>query len=78
MHMVELLTRLPGHHFWTMDVDFLSTVEPLLERFFGHQQVTDAYLLGLAIRKKGKLATFDKALRSLAGSGLVHYLEVLS
>jgi hypothetical protein len=31
----------------------------------GHQQVTDAYLLGLAMHKKGKLATMDRAVRAL-------------
>jgi hypothetical protein len=31
----------------------------------GHQQVTDAYLLGLAMHKKGKLATMDRAVRTL-------------
>lgn len=34
-------------------------------RITGHQQVTDAYLLGLAIHKKGRLATLDRALLSL-------------
>ena len=78
VHMLELLTRLPGHRFWTLDVAFVSAVEPLLERLFGHQQVTDAYLLGLAISKKGKLATFDKGLKLLAGSKLVNHLELLA
>jgi hypothetical protein len=31
----------------------------------GHQQVTDAYLLGLAMHKKGKLATTDRAILAL-------------
>ncbi len=77
VRMLEILTRLPGHHFWTSDIAFAKAVEPLMERFFGHQQVTDAYLLGLAIGKKGKLATFDRGLRLLAGSELRDYLEVL-
>lgn len=77
VRMVEVLTRLPGHHFWTSDIALAKAVEPLMERFFGHQQVTDAYLLGLAISKKGKLATFDKGLKLLAGSKLREHLEVL-
>jgi len=36
-------------------------------RHTGHQQVTDAYLLGLAIHYKGKLATFDQGLGSMVG-----------
>jgi hypothetical protein len=35
------------------------------QRLLGHQQVTDAYLLGLAIHKKGRLATLDASLSSL-------------
>jgi predicted nucleic acid-binding protein len=31
----------------------------------GHQQVTDAYLLGLAIRRGGVLATLDQRIASL-------------
>jgi hypothetical protein len=34
-------------------------------RLVGHQQVTDACLLSLAIRHKGKLATFDHGLLAL-------------
>jgi toxin-antitoxin system PIN domain toxin len=78
VHMLELLTRLPGHRFWTMDVPFVKAIEPVMERFFGHQQVTDAYLLGMAICKKGKLATFDRGLKLLAGSELGDYLELLT
>jgi len=31
----------------------------------GHQQITDAYLVALAIHKKGRVATFDTSLISL-------------
>jgi predicted nucleic acid-binding protein len=34
----------------------------------GHQQVTDAYLLGLAIKEKGVLVTFDKGIQYMAGA----------
>ncbi len=35
----------------------------------GHKQVTDAYLLGLAIRNQGRLATFDQGVLSLLPPG---------
>ena len=66
--MLSRLTQLPGHRFWPMEVAFLDAVRPFSERLFGHQQVSDAYLLGLAIRNKGKLVTLDQAIESLAGS----------
>lgn len=41
---------------------------PFAERIFGRQQVTDAYLLGLAIKEDGVLVTFDKDIRYMAGT----------
>jgi predicted nucleic acid-binding protein len=35
----------------------------------GHRQITDACLLGVAIRRKGKLVTFDQGIASLAAPG---------
>lgn len=55
----------PAHRFWADDVSFEEALEPLTHRLAGHQQVTDAYLLGLAIEKKGKLVTLDRAVRAL-------------
>ncbi len=51
--------RSGGHHFW---VDSLSltdakTVDLTLVR--GHAQLTDIYLLGLAVKNDGCLVTFD-------------------
>jgi hypothetical protein len=43
----------------------VHTLEPFAQRLAGHQQVTDAYLLGLAMHRKGKLATMDRAVRAL-------------
>ena len=57
----------PGHRFWADELSLTQAVEPLTPRWTGHQQVTDAYLLGLAIHKKGKLATMDRAILALLG-----------
>jgi hypothetical protein len=48
-------------------------------RLNGHQQITDAYLLGLAIHKKGRLATLDAGLASLVAdqSGLKNRLTFI-
>ncbi len=77
LDMLRELTKLPGHEFWAMDVNIGDAVENLQDRLFGHQQVTDAYLLGLAIRKKGKLATLDRAVKDLAGIRFEHCLEII-
>jgi toxin-antitoxin system PIN domain toxin len=55
----------PAHRFWADDVTFIQALELFSPRLTGHQQVTDAYLLGLAMHKKGKLATMDRAVRTL-------------
>lgn len=64
---VESLRRLrqhPGHQFWA---DGLSPTEgDGFERLQGHKQVTDTYLLMLAIRNRGRLVTFDAALPALS------------
>ena len=55
----------PAHRFWPDDLSLVQALEPFAPRLAGHQQVTDAYLLGLAMHKKGKLATMDRAVRAL-------------
>ena len=55
----------PAHRFWADDISFLQAVEPFAERIVGHQQVSNAYLLGLAIHRKGKLTTLDRGVSTL-------------
>jgi uncharacterized protein len=55
----------PAHRFWPDDLSLVQALEPFAPRLAGHQQVTDAYLLGLAMQKKGKLVTMDRAVRAL-------------
>ncbi|HEX3586663.1 MAG TPA: TA system VapC family ribonuclease toxin [Candidatus Angelobacter sp.] len=65
---VKLLTanlNHPSHLFWPDDLSFPEAVESVLKQLQGHQQVTDAYLLGLALRRKARLATLDRGVSSL-------------
>jgi toxin-antitoxin system PIN domain toxin len=55
----------PAHRFWEDDVSLIQAVKPFSERLVGHQQVSDAYLLGLVIHRKGKLATLDRGVLTL-------------
>ena len=75
--MLNRLRQLPGRSFWPMEVAFLDAVGPFTERLFGHQQVSDAYLLGMAIRKRGRLVTLDQAIEALAGSEFRNAVMVL-
>lgn len=61
------LNKHAGYRFWSMAEGWASLVEPFCERVFGHQQITDAYLLGMAAKEGGVLVTMDKAIRYMAG-----------
>jgi toxin-antitoxin system PIN domain toxin len=72
--LIERLRRFcaSGHHqFWPDGVSL--TDETLFAPAFvgGHQQVTDIYLLGLARKRGGCLATFDRTipLKAVRGGG---------
>lgn len=75
--MLRALAELRGHQFWTMDAGFAEAVEALEDRLFGHQQVTDAYLLALSIRNRGRLATLDRATKTLAASEFQRHIELI-
>ena len=67
-----------GHHFWRDDISLQQSTASFASRMVGHQQITDAYLLGLAIHHKGKLITLDRATLSLLpDTSLSVHLEVL-
>jgi toxin-antitoxin system PIN domain toxin len=71
-------TKWPGHTFWPTTISYFGATAPFERRIFGPKQVTDAYLLGLAKHHGGKLATFDKAIKALAGPEFSDLVEVIS
>jgi toxin-antitoxin system PIN domain toxin len=54
--------RQPQHEFWPDEVSLLDRglVDPA--RMHGPGQLTDAYLLALAVKRHGRLVTFDKSI----------------
>ena len=50
----------PGCEFWP---DEVSYADADLQHVRGHRQVTEAYLVSLAARRGGRLATLDEGLR---------------
>lgn len=68
----------PAHVFWTEGLPVPAAVQGIEARLQGYRQLTDAYLLALARRRKGVLATFDRGLRTLAGDELGGAVEVIS
>jgi toxin-antitoxin system PIN domain toxin len=67
----------PAHEFWPDDVSLVESVGPLGPRLQGHRQLSDVYLLGLALEHRGRLATFDGGLRGLAAGDRAAGLELV-
>jgi toxin-antitoxin system PIN domain toxin len=63
--LLEQNTAHPNHRFWSTDISLQDALEAAQITLQGHQQVTDAYLVGLARHKKGVLATCDASLSAL-------------
>ena len=57
------------HSFWADDLPISAISDFAQRRLHGHKQITDAYLLALALRHKGRLVTFDSRMSSLAPEG---------
>ena len=62
------LAQHPGYRYWAISDKWAELTAPFSARLLGHQQVTDGYLLGMAVKESGILVTFDKGIRFLAGT----------
>ena len=71
--------RTPDHAFWPDDLSITSGNQFRSERMLGPKQVTDLYLLSLAVQRDGRLATFDRTvpLSAVVGATSKH-LAILS
>jgi len=56
--LLRQFCTLEGHHFWTEDITIRDILDA--DSIITHAQITDIYLLGLAIYKGGKLASLDQ------------------
>lgn len=65
--LLQRLLGVGGHAFWPDDISLLDN--PLVDtRGMVSEQITDTYLLALAVKHGGRLATFDRRL----ATGSVH------
>ncbi|MGD0910026.1 MAG: TA system VapC family ribonuclease toxin [Candidatus Acidiferrales bacterium] len=74
--LTELADR-PGYRYWPLAESWAALTAPFAPRLSGHQQVTDAYLLGMAIKENAVLVTFDRGLKYLAGPQFSKNLLIL-
>jgi len=75
---LRVLCAGPGHELWSDSVSLLDESLFRPQAIAGHRQITDTYLLGLAVRHGGRLATFDRSipLKAVVGAGAAH-LELI-
>lgn len=64
------------HEFWPDDLSLRDDALVDWRRIFSHNQITDVYLLALAVSRAGALATFDHrvALNAVSGASAQHLL----
>jgi toxin-antitoxin system PIN domain toxin len=71
------LAERPHYRYWPIARSWAALTAPFAARIAGHQQIKNAYLLGMAINEDGVLVTFDRGLRYLAGAEFARNLLVL-
>jgi uncharacterized protein len=65
------------HEFWAESLEVPAAIKDMEGRLHGYRQLTDAYLLALAHRRKGVLASFDRGLSTLAARRFEASLELV-
>ena len=72
------LRALPGHVFWPDDISLLDAARLDHGRMHGHRQITDLYLLALAVEHDGCFVTFDAQipLSAVRGATARHLVSI--
>ncbi len=74
--VTEILARLGGamrmgpHEFWPDDISLADAAVFEHRAMLGPKQITDRYLLALAVKHDGRLVTFDQAIRPTGVHGV--------
>ncbi len=71
------LRRLPGHIFWADDISLVDPAYVDGARLLNSVQITDTYLLALAVAHGARLATMDRGIVTTAvhgGQGALHLI----
>ena len=68
-----------AHQFWPDDISIRETDRFNIEAMLGHQQVTEVFLLGLAVKHGGRFVTLDQRVPIAAVRGATRAsLEVIA
>jgi hypothetical protein len=76
--LLQEIAALPNVENLTLEHSWLDLIQPLTTRLHGYRQVTDALLLGLAIRNGATLVTLDRRIQALAGEAYAASLLTLA
>lgn len=66
---LQTLCQSASHQFWPDDLSLLDATSFDHSKIHGHRQLTDLYLLALAVRHQGCFVTFDGAIPLSAVKG---------
>ena len=68
----------PAHTFLADDYSLLSADPQLRQHLLGHRQITDCYLLGLAVRHQCRFVSFDARvnLHAVPGATPEHWVKL--
>jgi uncharacterized protein len=71
-------TSTSHHHFWNSNLSILNQSIFQSEHIHGPKQLTDIYLLGLAVHNRGRFVTFDEAIpiTSVKGARSHHLVKI--
>ena len=75
--LLAALRALPGHAFWPDDISLSDSARVDTGKLLTQAQVTDSYLLALAVAHAGKLASFDRRLVTDAVQGGREALQLI-
>lgn len=78
MERLAAATRAPQHEFWSDDLTLLDAKVADPARIHGPRQLTDVYLLALAVHHAGQFVTFDQSvlLDAVRGAAKRHLLTL--
>ena len=67
--LLQAATTTEYHEFWACSVSLLDPEAVDSSRIHSHRQVTDAYLLTLATKSRGRFVTFEQSISPQAARG---------
>ena len=76
--IVAEIRTLAGHIFWPDDISLVAAEHVETKAILTSGQVTDSYLLALAVAHDGRLATFDRRISTKAVKGGKAALHLIS